>query len=344
MSKVSIVIPIYKVPEEFLRKNIEQCINQTLKDIEIILVDDGSPDKNGAVCDEYAKTDNRIIVVHQKNAGLCAARNAGFRKAKSEYVMFIDGDDFIEKDACEYLYNKAEKDKPNVVISKMCKDYGSKIEYYNYDIYDFDKTYKDDEVKFIQEQTLNFKGNISNVNGKLIKRDFATKNNIYHNEELRQGAEGIEYFVRLFGKAKKVLLADKYLYHYCYNSGSITEKHSEKNHKMVLNCFMTIKNGLQEYDNHTELEKMFYQRMIYVIITTAISGYFSNTNQEAYKEQKNKFKKYLNEQLIRDTLRRGNTKKIDWTRKITYWAIKYRMYFLVKFISLLRNNQKNRWK
>lgn len=83
---------------------IESLINQTLKDIEIVLVDDGSPDSCGLICDEYAKQDNRIKVIHKSNEGLAAARNTAFDQSTGESIMFLDGDDYLETNACEIAY------------------------------------------------------------------------------------------------------------------------------------------------------------------------------------------------------------------------------------------------
>ena len=91
---ISIIIPIYKVPEKYLRKCIESAKKQTLKEIEIILIDDESPDDCGRICDEYAQDDKRIRVIHQKNKGLCGARNSGVREARSKWITFVDGDDW----------------------------------------------------------------------------------------------------------------------------------------------------------------------------------------------------------------------------------------------------------
>lgn len=103
MPTISIIVPIYKV-EKYLKKCVDSIINQTWKDLEIILVDDGSPDHCAEICDEYAKLDNRIIVIHQENQGLSAARNAGINIASGEYIGFVDSDDFIAPDMYEQLY------------------------------------------------------------------------------------------------------------------------------------------------------------------------------------------------------------------------------------------------
>ena len=104
MPEISIIVPVYKV-EKYLHECIESIINQTFKDIEIILVNDGSPDNCGKICDEYAKKDNRIIVIHQKNGGLSNARNTGIRHAMGQYIAFVDSDDIIDIKYCEVLYN-----------------------------------------------------------------------------------------------------------------------------------------------------------------------------------------------------------------------------------------------
>ena len=101
---VSVIIPVYNV-EEYLKQCLDSVINQTYKNLEIILVDDGSFDNSGKICDEYALKDNRIKVIHKENGGLSDARNVGIKEATGEYITFIDSDDYTELDMIEYLYN-----------------------------------------------------------------------------------------------------------------------------------------------------------------------------------------------------------------------------------------------
>ena len=116
---VSIIVPIYKV-ENYLEKCLESIITQTYKNLQIILIDDGSPDGCGKICDEYAIKDSRIIVIHQKNKGLSAARNAGFEKVKGKYIGFVDSDDYIAEDMYESLVNAIEKYDTDI---SMCSYY-----------------------------------------------------------------------------------------------------------------------------------------------------------------------------------------------------------------------------
>lgn len=112
---ISIIIPVYKV-EKYLEKCIQSVINQTYENLQIILVDDGSPDNCGKICDEYAKKDHRIEVIHKSNGGLSDARNKGLEIAKGEYIGFIDSDDYIESDMYEVLYNLLKQYNADVSI------------------------------------------------------------------------------------------------------------------------------------------------------------------------------------------------------------------------------------
>lgn len=105
MLKLSIIVPVYDV-EKYIHQCIDSILNQTFQNFEIILVDDDSNDKSGAICDEYAKRDNRVKVIHQVNAGLSAARNIGLKHAKGKYVAFVDSDDYIAPNMYELLLNK----------------------------------------------------------------------------------------------------------------------------------------------------------------------------------------------------------------------------------------------
>ncbi len=106
MAKVSVVVPVYNV-EKYLERCIESIRNQTLEDIEIILVDDGSPDNCPKICDGFAEKDSRIKVIHKKNGGLSSARNAGIYAATGEYIGYIDSDDYAEPDMFEILYDSS---------------------------------------------------------------------------------------------------------------------------------------------------------------------------------------------------------------------------------------------
>lgn len=114
MGLISVIIPVYK-SQKYIGKCLDSIIGQTYKDLEIILVDDGSPDQSGEICDEYAKIDERIVVIHTLNFGAWHARNIGLKYAKGEYIAFIDSDDFVDDMYLEHLYKKMDVDKADIV-------------------------------------------------------------------------------------------------------------------------------------------------------------------------------------------------------------------------------------
>lgn len=120
--KISIIMPVYKV-EEYVSKTIESVLGQTLTNFEFFAVDDGSPDNSGKICDEYAVKDSRMTVIHQKNQGAPAARNAALDLASGKYVYFIDSDDWIESDMLEKMYNLAESNNADLIVEGFCMEY-----------------------------------------------------------------------------------------------------------------------------------------------------------------------------------------------------------------------------
>ena len=105
--KISVIVPVYKA-ESYLDRCVESIVNQTYKNLEIILVDDGSPDNSPKMCDDWAKKDERIKVIHKKNGGVSSARNAGINEATGEFVQFVDSDDYIDLSFCEQLVTPFE--------------------------------------------------------------------------------------------------------------------------------------------------------------------------------------------------------------------------------------------
>jgi len=118
MPKISIIVPVYNV-EKYLEKCLDSILSQTFTDFEMLLIDDGSSDYSGKICDEYASRDERVIVIHQKNQGLGAARNTGIANARGEYIGFIDSDDYIEADMYEILYNNLLKEDADMSLCGM---------------------------------------------------------------------------------------------------------------------------------------------------------------------------------------------------------------------------------
>ena len=139
---------------------------------------------------------------------------------------------------------------------------------------------------------------------------------------------------------KKAIFINVPFYHYIYNDESITTVHNEKNHQLVLNCFKKIKEEINNTDS--EIIGWFYNRLKYVIITTAVSGYFSVSNKETYKLQKKKFENYMSDELLQEALLSDNDYGISRIRKITLFLIKHKLFLCVKVISVIRTFQRKK--
>ena len=129
MKKISIIVPIYNI-EKYLPRCLESILAQTYKNIEVILVDDGSVDNSGMIADTYARNDQRIIVIHQVNKGVSAARNAGLDLATGDYIGFVDGDDYIEPDMYEILMRIIDEQQVDIAHCGYQMVYPSRIDYY----------------------------------------------------------------------------------------------------------------------------------------------------------------------------------------------------------------------
>ena len=212
---ISIVVPIYMV-EQYLPRCIESLINQTYGNIEIILVDDGSPDKCGVICDEYAVKEKRITVVHKANGGLSDARNAGISIAKGDYLLFVDSDDWLEPDACESCLKVAKEHNADIVTFGVKQIWGKKkIILSKFGLKG--EVPASDAIKGIIYQ-IHENGIFNYAWNKLYSKELFS--------EIRypvgKVAEDQDTTYKLFHLAKSIWVCEKHLYNYVQRSGSIS--------------------------------------------------------------------------------------------------------------------------
>ena len=215
---ISVIIPIYNV-EKFLRKCLDSIVNQTYKDLQIILVNDGSTDKSGKVCDEYAERDSRIHVVHQKNQGLSKARNVGLSLAKGEYITFIDSDDYIELDTYS-IVNQAirENNFPDLIFYReKSVDTKGKTVYIQGDTPSGEILQKD--RKFAEKRII---GDL--INGVCDKVFRAEVINGLSFEIGKMYGEDFRFNLEMLKRVKTVVYIDQIKYSYVMNAESITHK------------------------------------------------------------------------------------------------------------------------
>lgn len=235
MPKVSVIVPIYNV-EKYLEKCINSLLSQTLEDIQIILVNDGSKDNSGNIAREYEKNNkNRITYVEKENGGLSDARNYGLKYATGDFIAFLDSDDYIEKNAYEEMYNKAIEENADYVECDFIWEFPNKIR--------VDKQYpyknKKEMLSFVRVVAWN----------KLIKRQLIIDNNLEFPKGLRY--EDIEFTYKLIPFVNKFAYVDKPFIHYVQREGSIANVQNER----TAEIFTVLDNVIEFYKKNNIYEE-----------------------------------------------------------------------------------------
>jgi glycosyltransferase involved in cell wall biosynthesis len=214
MSLVSIVVPIYNI-ESFVTECIESIINQSYKNIEIILVDDGSTDNSGDICDKYVSIDNRIKVIHKKNGGLIHARKVGLELSTGEYILYIDGDDWIEKDLIQYYVTHINN--ADILIAPHMENLAGRIEILVNNIpsgfYNKNKLISEVYPKMMYNGKFSQFGIFSYVWGKLFRRNVLLPNQLKVDENIFIGEDAACLYPTLLD-ANSVVIIDQPYYHY----------------------------------------------------------------------------------------------------------------------------------
>ena len=303
---ISIIVPIYNV-EKYLDRCIESIINQTYKNLEIILVDDGSPDNCPKMCEDWAKKDKRIKVIHKENGGISEARNVGINNATGDYIAFVDSDDFIDKEMYEKLLQNLIRTNSDISICSM-------IYYYENDQI---KELKNNDASFFIYDDIKKYDNLFNEN---VFSFIVVWNKLYKKEifkELRFPKDKIneDAFIahQLLNLSHKIVYTKEKLYYYVQHENSIM--HQEFNIKK-LDELEAYKNQMlffqKEKFQNTQYPKLSLQKyMNYIIIFYCRLRYYNKNNQ--YQTQidnlQDEYKKYYKEIM---------KKNISYKQKIRY--------------------------
>lgn len=334
---ISIIIPCFNV-EEYLINTVDSIINQTYQNWELLLVDDGSEDRTSTICDECAKKDKRVKVIHKENGGLVSARNAGYENVAGDWHMYIDGDDWIEADTCEKLVNiiNSHQETIDVIFWKNVQEFDGKQIFSKggWPCKDKEHLYEGDENIELSRNVLNYKLGIATACTKLVRTEYAKLYDLKHNSALRQGMEGIEYSLRVFYYAERTLFVNQYFHHYRYNPSSISKAISEKNAFYITQCVDVMKDDIDGFRNRDVFLRALYQRIQYVLISTALQTYFHPANEDKFQIRKKKYKEWLNSSsMYIEALLKGDSSSMDKKRRITLFCIKCHFFLGVELIS-----------
>lgn len=230
---VSIIVPCYKV-EKYLDRCVESLVNQTLHNIEIILVDDGSPDSVGVMCDKWSEKDSRIKVIHKRNGGLGFARNSGIDAAIGEYVAFVDGDDYVDKEMYSRLWKETlsgdvdcvfcgfnNQSRKGVFVPRLevkSREYlcGSAVKDFMLDMIASGPTIPEERKYYMS------------VWHAIYKNSIIKNNHLAFPSEREIGSEDIPFQIDFLKTVSNMVYIPDALYYYCYNSGSLVSTYSSE--------------------------------------------------------------------------------------------------------------------
>lgn len=283
--KISVIVPVYNV-EKYLRKCLDSIIYQNLREIEIIIVNDCSPDNSLKIIQEYTKKDERIILVNkEKNEGIASTRNSGLEIARGEYILYIDSDDWIEQNYFKDMYELAIKNNADVVISDFYVDYGGTKLFYKIDQYG-ETGQEIDKRKAIE--TLGGGQSAYALWNKLIKREVYEKNKLRFFNGVYTGEDLLTSI--LFYVSNKIVKLNKAYLHYVQNQGSITKK---PKYSMLLDVYYSL-NELEKFFLEKNYD-YFLKKSKFDLINAYIFKIKPNFEDEAYKKVLEEFLLLLEE-------------------------------------------------
>ena len=280
MNKISIIIPVYQV-EKYIKRCLDSILSQTYSNLEIILIDDGSRDMSGKICDEYAIKDSRIKVIHQDNAGVSVARNKGLDICTGDYITFVDSDDFLEPFMYEKMMEKVKEYNCDVVMCDCVKDDGVAQTPYTHNIragfYDYNQLKEEYYPHLLMMENVEYPATISNWL-LLFRREIASS--IRYIEGVRY-SEDLLFGVQLLYNAKSFYyMKDEYYYHYWMNNESAShtfKKDKWKDYITLYNAALNIFKDNKVILNQTYIMLLFF---MYNYINDVILFKELNTNEK----------------------------------------------------------------
>lgn len=322
---ISIIIPVYNV-EKYLNRCMESVINQSLKNIEIILVDDGSPDNCPQLCDEWAAKDSRIKVVHKNNEGLGLARNTGMQYATGEYLAFIDSDDYVDLRMYEILYEKATALNADIVYCGY--KYGLKDGTFE-DRNDFSQeTIFDDKAK-IEEHSMNYfypinsRQMMMSVWHSIYKKDII-KTPFYSEREVV--SEDLHFQLSAILNSKKIVYIPDSLYYYCYNGESLSRNF---NFKKIYKIKRLTELLINLYPGREQYVYMFFFKTALAFTRITI-----NSKEVVAQEKRALLKELYYNPIWKDIKKATNKSMYIKHHKLMYALFGRNMFYLFHFILL----------
>lgn len=337
--KITIIVPIYNV-EKYLDKCVQSARHQTLQDIEIILVDDESPDDCPQMCDEYAKTDSRIKVVHKKNGGLGFARNSGLEFATGEYVTFLDSDDFVDLHTYEHLYNIAKAENLDAVYYKF-KRFVNEDEVKETEVCNEITKYENENVKELMldiiasEPTakVDHKIHCSSCTA-MYRFEIIKKNNVRFHSERELISEDLIFNLDYLKYANKVAFNNGTHYHYRVNPTSLTNTNRTDRIEKNLILYKYIKDNIENWGlNHDK----GYERVCRFFIGSSRMAISLYLNSKKCKNKSQWLKNEISRPIWQTIFASYNWKALPKYQSLFFYSCVTKKAILIKLLCRLKS-------
>lgn len=336
MPKISIIVPVYNV-EKYIGKCLESLVSQTFKDIEIIVVDDGSPDGSCKVYEQYAAKDDRIKIIKKKNAGVSEARNTGIQNASGDFLMFVDSDDWMETDGCEILYNEYLKNRADLIVADAYTVTNRKkhinrifLQGFVTDSKDFIRQYQAACIGYGYNPMPADKANVSGLGSpwnKLYSRRIIMDNNLKYDPYVKGIYDDNLFTLYYLSAIHRVSYVAKPIYNYRIVTQSLTQSFKADSLEISSRIFEKIQEFIKQQENPRFFEKPFFMYVIRRLSAELSVYYFCKQNGKTFSEQKHELQTMLAKNPYSIALKNVEANKLMLAHKLTYYTARINWVF-----------------
>lgn len=331
--KLSIIVPVYNV-EKYMDQCVTSIVNQDYRDFTLILVDDGSTDSSGHKCDQWAEMDERIQVYHKSNGGLMSAWKYGLMRATTEYVGFVDSDDWIDADMYSKLLQKAEETDSDMAVCGWVGEYEDGRENKKEMVKLAGKTFDADGIRrqvypiLISGGNYRWMGISPNRWTKLYKRDILLKNIAFCDDRVSIGEDLLSTFCTIPNVRRIAVLKDCFPYHYRIHSESMIHKYSDSTYgkiEVLYECLMNVNNTL-DYDFTVQINTYYIKLMLAQLDNEML---FS---RKSYPEIRKRMKELYGSKRLQAALAKSEVSKLPGKYRIYIKCMQFHLYEMLFFI------------
>lgn len=334
MELISVIVPIYNV-EKYLRQCLDSLLSQTYKNIEVIMVDDGSSDNCGVICDEYAEKYSNFIAVHKENAGLGMARNTGLENAHGQYVIFIDSDDYISDSLIEGLRKELKSHRVDVCISGFkCTVEGQRSVQYESECYPGKKARTELLPRMIGSLPDKKDSVEMSVCGVLYNMEPVRKHGVRFPSERKLISEDLIFNIEYMQHADGAYLSSIVGYYYNINLSSLTRSYQSNRYNRIKTFYLEVERHLSELD-YGSIVHQRNTRLFFVNVKGCVSQEANPNNDLGIGQRLNNIKSICADDVLQNAIREYPVNKLGLAQKTFLFLVKHKcalalfLYFLM---------------